>query len=149
MTDKPTSKYKFPAVWVIIYFAITVVLVAIGVVVVVTSPQEGIRTEVVQDLHKFIRKDIFLANEMTPIFQDEPTIEVLDSITLLIRFSQLDSVSYHVIDKAIYRDDIKLFNQVEVFEVTFLDSTAIEIYMEVGANNPTSYQWIILPWKRQ
>ena len=104
-------------------------------------------TPAVQNIHNFIRRDIFLANEMTPSWDIHNAVDTQND-TLIIRFSSIDSVRYYVDDIAqLWREDALLLKNVWQWRARLLsDSTSYEIFIALGdPENPISYEWIIIP----
>ncbi len=104
-------------------------------------------TPVVQNIHNFIRRDIFLANEMTPDWEVIRAVEAQND-TLIIRFSIIDSVRYYQSGSgALWREDVKLLENVLEWRAQLLpDSTSYEVFISVGtAERPVHYEWIIIP----
>ena len=110
------------------------------------SPREDM-TPIVQNVHNFIRRDIFLANEMTPDWDVVKAVDTQND-TLIIRFSAIDSVRYYrKMDATLWREDVMLLKNVWSWRARLLpDSTSYEVFIGLGDfDNPISYEWIIIP----
>lgn len=115
-------------------------------VVTKSDPREDM-TPVVQNIHNFIRRDIFLANEMSPNWDVVRAVDAQND-TLIIRFSDLDSVRYYRrLDHTLWREDAQLLRKVREWRARLLpDSTSYEVFIALGdLMNPISYEWIIIP----
>ena len=118
----------------------------IGVKLADSHPLENM-TPIVQNVHNFIRRDIFMANEMTPSWDVVRAVDT-QSDTLIVRFSSIDSVRYYLDDdKRLWREDVILLKNVWKWRARLLpDSTSYEIFIALGDSvKPISYEWVIIP----
>ena len=137
--------------WGRVYSAVGGMIVSgliISLAWVLTEPKSNIEiTPIVQNIHNFIRRDIFLANEMTPDWDIVRAVDAQND-TLIIRFSSIDSVRYYQDDNArLWREDVVLLKNVLQWRAQLLpDSTSYEVFIALGdPNHPTSYEWVIIP----
>ena len=117
----------------------------VGVKLADAHPLENM-TPIVQNVHNFIRRDIFLANEMTPSWDVVKAVDTQND-TLIIRFSSIDSVRYYLDDTALWREDVLLLKNVWQWRARLLpDSTSYEVFIALGDSaKPISYEWVIIP----
>lgn len=118
----------------------------IGSTLAETDPREDM-TPIVQNVHNFIRRDIFLANEMTPDWDVVKAVDTQND-TLIIRFSAIDSVRYYrKMDATLWREDVMLLRNVRQWRARLLpDSTSYEVFIALGDyEKPISYEWVIIP----
>lgn len=123
---------------------VAIVGLAVGLAITVTRTQiaEEYRSDVdfrARKLHKLISRDVLLAGSMASNWDSLQVIQVAND-TLIIRFSESESVRYFIDDSnRVHREDRLVASHVLSFGVT-QDGIAVHVSLDMAANG--QYRWM-------
>ena len=136
----------FTLIEMMISMVIGVIVVGIGTGVAVNETRSNVaeeyRTQVAhhsRNLHKLLRRDILQAGN-SAINWDSLTATEAIGDTLIIRFSESDSVKYFLDANRMIRNGAGIAGNVQSFVPEILPSGAVQISIDVGA--PNAHRWL-------
>lgn len=86
-----------------------------------------------RNFHKLMRRDVLLSSSMAYPSDSQQAIEVSGD-TLIIRFSELDSVRYFLSGTNVYREDVPIIDNVVSFDITY-DTITVDVSIVVAAKS--------------
>ncbi len=91
-----------------------------------------------RNFHSLMRRDVLLASSMAYPSDTLQSVEVSGD-TLIIRFSELDSVRYFLSGTNVFREDVPIIDNVVSFDITY-DTITVDVSIVVAAKS--LHRWV-------